>query len=108
MCYAHHLTNICLVLTKLYGMVTECESIANANPYHPFFLFSSFLLLWLDISTRLQFFSAFLPHMFVSLELVVVVMFEMIHVVAVCQGFVKVAMGGSVVVFDVLVEEGRW
>ena len=45
--------------------------------------------------------------MFVSLELVVVVMFEMIHVVAVSQRFVKGVVGGRVVVFDVPVEEGK-
>jgi len=107
MCYAYQLTNICLLLTKLYGMLTASESMVNENPCHPFFLFCSFPLLCHDISALLQLFSICLPHLFVFLELVVVVVFEMIHVVVVSQGFVKDVVGRRVVVFDVPLEEEK-
>ena len=43
------------------------------------------------------------------LELVVVVVFEIIHVVVMSQGFVKAVVGRRVVVFDVPFERrGRW
>ena len=41
------------------------------------------------------------------LELVVVAVFEMIHVVVVSQGFVMGVVGGRVVVSDVPLEEGK-
>ena len=87
-------------------MLTKSKSMVNENPYHPFFLFCSFLLLCLGISALLQLFSAFLPHLFVSLEFLAVVVFEMIHVVVVSQGFVKGVVGRRVVEFDVPLEEG--